>query len=275
MMSRCRTLLASSALILSTFSAHSIADTPEYTGNDLNQQLVMATMWMQVSGEYRALAHQAFNLAHLQFDKVKSTYQGDKKLAVVVDVDETVLDNSAYEAWLLGQDKGYSSETWNQWMAASQAIAIPGAVDFLNYVVQQGGDVFYITNRKEVGYEGTERNLKAAGFPQVDKAHLMLRTDTSNKEPRRQVVEKDHHIALLMGDNLNDFSKDFHVNSLEESYQAVENDKAKFGAEFIVLPNPTYGDWEGKVYKGNWGASPADKDAMRKEALRYWDTETK
>lgn len=246
------------------------AQAPEYTTKDLNEQLVMATLWMQASAEFRALSYQAFNIAKMQLDAKLAAQQGEKKLAVIVDADETVIDNSAYEAYLVGNNFGYSSETWDKWMAAAEATAMPGATEFLNYAKDKGVEVFYVTNRKEVGREGTLKNLQALGFPYADEQHLLLRTDSSDKEPRRQQVAKDFDIALLMGDNLNDFHSDFYKKNMEERFAATDAHKAHWGNLFIVLPNPTYGDWEGEIYQGNWGASAAEKDQMRKAHLKRW-----
>tara|TARA_R110001606_G_scaffold79143_1_gene182882 strand:+ start:2265 stop:3092 length:828 start_codon:yes stop_codon:yes gene_type:complete len=265
-----RTLVLSTALLTGGFSFTAFAQESDYSAKDLNEQLVMSTLWMQASAEYKALSYQAFNLAKMQFDQYASQHKGSKKIAVIVDADETVIDNSGYQAWLIGKDFGYSSKTWGEWMDAAQAKAMPGATEFLNYVASKGGEVFYITNRKASGLEGTRKNLKDLGFPNVDDAHLMLNTSTSNKEPRRQEVAQNYDIALLMGDNLNDFSIDFRTKGLAESDAAVEKNKALFGTTFIMLPNPAYGDWEGKVYDGNWGASAAEKDQMRKSKLNVW-----
>lgn len=265
-----RTLVLSTALLTGSFSFSALAQESDYSAKDLNEQLVMSTLWMQASAEYKALSYQAFNLAKMQFDQYASQHKGNKKIAVIVDADETVIDNSGYQAWLIGKDFGYSSKTWGEWMDAAQAKAMPGATEFLNYVASKGGEVFYITNRKASGLEGTRKNLKDLGFPNVDDAHLMLNTSTSNKEPRRQEVAQNYDIALLMGDNLNDFSTDFRTKGLAESDAAVEKNKALFGTTFIMLPNPAYGDWEGKVYDGNWGASAAEKDQMRKSKLNVW-----
>jgi 5'-nucleotidase (lipoprotein e(P4) family) len=238
---------------------------------DLNEQLVMATLWMQTSAEYRALCYQTFNLAKFNLQAVLSYYKGPKKLAVIVDADETVIDNSAYEAFLIGKNFGYSSKTWNPWMAAAQAEAIPGALEFLNYAKDRGVEIFYVTNRKMVGYEGTEKNLTALGFPYVDQKHLLLRTDTSDKQPRREMVSSDYEVAFLMGDNLNDFESVFAKKSVADRFAAVDEIKAKWGTKFIVLPNPTYGEWEGAMYNYNWGSSPVEKDQMRKELLKRWE----
>ena len=188
-----------------------------------------------------------------------------------MDADETVIDNSAYEAWLIGKDFGYSSKTWTPWMAAAQATAIPGAKEFLNYAAGKGAEIFYITNRKMVGYEGTKKNLAALGFPNVDKEHLLLRTQSSDKQSRRDFVAKTHDVAFLMGDNLNDFLSVFSKKDVAGRFAETDKVKDDWGRKFIMLPNPTYGDWEGAVYNYNWGASPAEKDKMRKSHLTVWD----
>ena len=242
-----------------------------YTTRDLNEQLVMATLWMQSSAEFRALCYQGFNLAKMNLDAFLKSYSGSKPVAVIVDADETVIDNSAYEAFLIGQDFGYSSKTWTPWMAAGQAKAIPGAKDFLTYAAGQGAEIFYVTNRKMVGYEGTEKNLKALGFPNVDKKHMLLRTDSSDKQSRRDIVTQDYEVAMLLGDNLNDFLSVFRKKSVEERFAETDKLAEEWGRKFIVFPNPTYGEWEGAVYKGNWGASAAEKDQMRKSYLEKWD----
>lgn len=242
-----------------------------YTTRDLNEQLVMATLWMQSSAEFRALSYQAFNVAAINLDSFLNGYTGSKPVAVIVDADETVIDNSAYEAFLVGQDFGYSSKTWTPWMEAAEAKALPGAKEFLDYAAARGVEIFYVTNRKMVGFNGTKMNLTDLGFPFVDDKHLLLRTDSSDKQPRRDTVARDYEIALLMGDNLNDFTSDFSKKTVEERFVATDKIKDQWGTRFIVLPNPTYGEWEGAVYQGNWGASPAEKDRMRKSYLNQWD----
>ena len=246
------------------------ADPKSYTVQDLNEQLVMSTLWYQRSAEMRALSYQAFNLAKLAFDMDLKKMDSGKKRAVVVDIDETILDNSPYQAGIIGNDFGYPTG-WAEWKNAAKAEALPGAVEFLNYVVEKGADVFYISNTKERFREGTKKNLKALGFPQVLDDHILLRQKTSNKEPRRQIVRKDHRIVLLMGDNLNDFDNLFRKKGLDDRAAAADTVKEKFGKISIVLPNPIYGDWEGAVYKGNWKLSPKQKSEARKSSLIRWN----
>ncbi len=260
----------SEVAIIKTQSFAADPQIKKYSTIDLNEQLVLPALWMQTSAEYRALCYQTYNLARMNLDQILSTYIGEKPLAIIVDADETVIDNSAYEAFLIGNDFGYSSDTWNPWMAAAEAKAIPGAVEFLNYANQKTVEIFYITNRRIVGYDGTALNLKELGFPNVDKKHLLLRTDTGNKQPRRDIVAKDYNIAFLMGDNLNDFLNVFAGKSMVERLAETDKLKQEWGKKFIVLPNPMYGEWVGAIYDYNWGASAEKKDTMRKNNLRRW-----
>ena len=257
------------AMLLFTLSGPTLAEEKSYTAKDLNEQLVMATLWYQRSAEMRALSYQAFNVARVMFDADLEKESSDKKRAVVVDIDETVLDNSPYEAGLIGNDLGYP-KGWGEWINDAKAEAVPGAIPFLNYVVGKGADVFYITNRKVRYKEGTMKNLKALGFPHVMDSHVLLREKSSDKEPRREIVRKDHRIVLLMGDNLNDFDSIFRKKGVEESAGAVDRLKEEFGRKFIVLPNPMYGQWEGAVYDYNWKLSLKEKSEARKASLKVW-----
>lgn len=109
------------------------------TQQELNEQSVMAIDWVQQSGEYRALAYQAFNCAKFAFDNAIAL--GIKNPAVVVDIDETVLDNSSYQAGLIDTDKAFSPPSWNAWVKAKKARAIPGAIEFINYITAKQGKV--------------------------------------------------------------------------------------------------------------------------------------
>lgn len=231
----------------------------------------MATLWYQTSGEFKAPSYQAFNLAKMLFDAdLEANPDETRTRAVIVDIDETILNNSPYDAGHVGTDHAYPYG-WNEWCEAREAEALPGAVEFLNYVVEKGGEVFYISNRKENVKQATIDNLKKLGFPLADEKRVLLKTTTSDKEPRRQIVANDYKIVVLMGDNLNDFSSVFRHKSLEERNALVDQMKDDWGTKFVVLPNPIYGDWEGAVYSGNWGLSPEEKDKVRKEHLIKWE----
>ena len=235
-----------------------------------NEYQTGAVLWMQTSGERAALSYQAFSLARMMLDRDLRT-RSRMKRAVIVDIDETIMDNSRFQAWAIKNHQSFSDQTWQPWVNRAEATAIPGAVEFLKYASSRGVRVFYITNRKAVEKEGTATNLRKLGFPNVNDETLLVRTDTksSSKEPRRQSVSGKYRVVLLMGDNLNDFSEVFENAKTSAGRMTVtEQNKAKFGSRFIVLPNPMYGDWESAIYDYNFKLSEAEKDAKRKAALK-------
>ncbi|MCI0706347.1 MAG: 5'-nucleotidase, lipoprotein e(P4) family [Ignavibacteriae bacterium] len=236
-------------------------------GISTREHNVMSVLWFQTAAEARALYYQAFNLARLMLDKDLAEQPTDKKRAVIVDIDETVLDNSPYEGRAIKINKGYPHD-WDKWVDLAQAEALPGAVEFLQYAVSHGVDVFYVTNRKVRDKNATIENLKRKGFPQADEAHVVVRTTESSKESRRLKIAETHRIVLLMGDNLGDFAEVFDNKSVKGRNDVVDSLKSEFGKRFIVLPNPIYGDWENAIYEYQLSISDSAKNAKRKAALR-------
>jgi len=238
----------------------------------LSEELVMATVWMQSSGEYAALSHQAFNLARMNLDRALSA-PGDVKQrppAIIVDVDETVLDNSPYEAWLIANDENYASDSWHQWVEKASAVPMPGAKTFLDYAASRGVDIFYVTNRRDSETEATLHNLRQVGFPDTDSEHFLPRTDASDKTARRQRVSQSHWVVLLMGDNLGDFSAGFDRETAAARRAAVNAQANAFGSRYIMLPNPVYGAWEEAIYGGDRSLSDEEKSRARRNHLEVW-----
>ncbi len=232
-----------------------------------NSIAVNAMLWHQTSGEYRALCYQAFNLAQQRIDEALKN-KTDKKMAVIVDIDETMLDNSPYNANLIFTDGSFSQSTWKAWTQGANAIPVPGALEFMKYAVSKGVDVFYISNRKLEEMPGTLANLIKYDFPQADSAHILLRTEPGGKEKRRLKVAETHEVILLCGDNLNDFTDIFEKKNIAERFEGVEKLKDQWGRKLIVLPNPIYGDWEEAIYDYKYSHPDSVKDAKRKENLR-------
>ncbi|WKE65089.1 5'-nucleotidase, lipoprotein e(P4) family [Gallaecimonas kandeliae] len=237
---------------------------------DLQSQNTQAVLWMQDSGEYRALCYQAFNLAKLAFDQALANHQG--KLAVMVDLDETMLDNSPYSAWQILGQQPYSDKSWDTWVNSIQTAALPGAVDFANHVTLAGGTVFYVSNRSARTFDATAKNLVQAGFPRVDRDTLRLKTTTSDKASRLAAIQaQGYQVVLMLGDNLNDFPElgTYHQQNAEREL-AVDAHQADFGNRFILLPNPSYGDWEPGLGKDYYQLNDAGKARLRQRSLRSW-----
>lgn len=231
------------------------------------EYLTGATLWVQHSGEYRALCLQAYALASMRL--IERIQSGVKNPAVILDLDETVLNNIPYTGWQIENDLPYSSESWARWTDLAGAEEIPGSGDFLRLADRLGVTIFYISNRDTSALEPTIENMKTFHMPQLSEDHFMLTTGSSGKEGRRAVVDSlGFEVVLLIGDNLGDFHEQWDKKSNPERNAAVAAEKARFGKEYIVLPNPVYGTWEGALYQFDRSISDEQRSTIRKEALQ-------
>ena len=243
-------------LLLTAFTAAKAQTSEPVIAPTDNEYNVGAVLFTQKAAEYRALAYQAFNIARERLDadldkkNIKKLPKVERKRprAIAVDIDETVLDNSASQAFRIINKKPYTRQDRHAWQEKHPAKAVPGALDFINYAVSKGVKVFYISNRDEVQMQATIDNLKAAGFPDISSENVLLRGTVGSKEPRRQKIAETYRLVLLMGDNLDDFSDVFERKSTAERF--AETDKARefWGKRFIVVPNAMYGTWESAIY---------------------------
>ncbi|WP_285846591.1 5'-nucleotidase, lipoprotein e(P4) family [Priestia koreensis] len=239
------------------------------THYELTNQQIMADAWYQTAAETRALYYQGYNIGTLRLEEAlkKGT---KKKPAVVLDLDETVLDNSPYQASAVKTGKLFPYN-WDKWVQQAEAKALPGAIDFLNRANKSGVDIYYISNRGADQLDATLKNLKMVGAPQAVREHVLLQQPNQpGKEPRRKEVMKDHDILLYFGDNLSDFSGFDHQNVTQRNWNA-DAMHALFGQKLIVFPNPMYGDWEGALYDYDYSKSDLAKSKLRKDALRYFE----
>jgi 5'-nucleotidase (lipoprotein e(P4) family) len=235
---------------------------------------VAALLYMQKAGEYRALAYQAFNIARWQLDadldkkNVKKLPKADRNRprAIMVDIDETLLDNSPAQAYSVVHQIGFNLKDWYAWGEMRKAKPIPGAVDFINYATDHSVKVFFATNRDDVQKQATIDNLKSVGFKDVTPENVMLRTETSSKEPRRQLILQKYRIVLSVGDNLDDHSVVFEHKPIADRFAEVDKAKDLFGKKYILLPNPVYGTWENALYDYK-NLSDAEKIERRRNAL--------
>ncbi|CAN5333424.1 5'-nucleotidase, lipoprotein e(P4) family [soil metagenome] len=229
---------------------------------------VQAILYHQFGSEYRALCYQAYNLATERLlAKVKANPKG--KLAIITDLDETVVDNSYYNTKLVNEGAMYTPETWKQWTAQKKATLIPGSLEFFKMADSLEVTIFYISNRGTDEYAPTLANLEELGLPQLDSSHFYLKTTTSGKEDRRQAVSAlGYTVVMLLGDNLNDFSNAFEKQNNERRQAVTDSLKARFGKDYIVFPNAIYGEWEVALYDYNHKLTNIQKDSIRKSVLK-------
>lgn len=236
---------------------------------DNNLHMLQASVWFKHSGENRALQYQAFNYAKLMVQKYlykKSKSKSKKKPAIVVDVDETILNNVPYQEFLVKTGESYPVK-WFDWVKQARAEPIPGSVEFLQYAHKKGFEIFYVSNRKVRAVDATYKNLIAYKLP-AKKKNLLFREKKSSKKSRRNLItSKNYEIVLLIGDNLNDFADVFDETSMEKRIKLVDKLKRQFGKKFVVLPNPLYGDWEAAMIDYNWKMSLKEKNDLKKSLL--------
>ena len=244
------------ALLVTVLSIRTPGQTVAQPSVDLDYQ-IGAILFQQKAAEYRALAYQAFNIARLRLDtdldkknvKKLSKTERNRLRAIVVDIDETVLDNSPANAKGAKEHTPFNLNDWYAWGEMRKAKAIPGSAEFLNYAVSKGVKVFYVSNRDEVQKQATIDNLVKAGFRDVMTDNVMLRQKDSTKEPRRIEIAAKYRIVMFIGDNLDDFSNTFERKSISDRFAATDSARAEWGRLFIVLPNAMYGTWESAIYE--------------------------
>ncbi|MGE8213111.1 MAG: 5'-nucleotidase, lipoprotein e(P4) family [Stenotrophomonas sp.] len=247
-----------------------------------------AVLWVQRSQEYRASALQTWKLAGAQLDAALAdgrwtallpeeggNHQAPTlKPAVVVDVDETVLDNSPYQARLVSEGTSYNDATWEAWVDEQKAQPVPGAVQFAQAAAAKGVTMIYISNRTAAMKDATIANLRKVGFPVADDSvYLGLGTPVpgctehgSEKGCRRQLVAQQYRVLMQVGDQFTDFLQ-VEDNSLAARDLLLDKYQGWIGSRWWILPNPTYGGWEGAAINNAWSL-PADlRNGAKREAL--------
>lgn len=227
------------------------------------QEGLNAMVWVQSSAEAKIAARQAYFLATRQLDVAlkdrkwsAAVEQGQKfgKLppAIILDLDETVLDNSPFQARLVRDDALYSGAAWASWAEQADAKALPGAAEFLKYAASKGVQIFYISNRDVAQETATRRNLTRLSLPVQGPAdHVLLAGEqpdwTNDKTTRRAFVAKSYRVLLLVGDDLNDFVSAKPM-TLQQRLDLYQKYAPYWGQRWILLSNPLYGSWEGALF---------------------------
>jgi 5'-nucleotidase (lipoprotein e(P4) family) len=248
-----------------------------------------ATVWMQSAIEYRASALQAYRAARVALDSAladsKETAAVEQTAdasalppAVILDLDETVLDNSPFEARMIADSSperpiGYEETAWRRWVQERKAGVVPGAVEFLTYARTRGVTPFYVTNRSvkdadghDTGEAATRDVLNVLRIPVEESIDTVLMRGengwtSSDKGSRRAFVAKRYRILLLVGDNFEDFVSVPDADKSSAGRAALETRfESWWGAKWIVLPNPTYGSWEQALTFGI--ARPTDEQTL-------------
>jgi acid phosphatase len=242
---------------------------------------------MQRSAEYKATTMGAYALARIRLDqaladpnwtalvpKEQSGAYQSLPPAVILDVDETVLDNSGYQAWNAIKDTTFDPKTWTAYVNTVTSLPIPGSIEFTQYAASKGVRVFYVSNRTAEEEPATRKNLEKYGYPLDGVIDTVLTSRekpdwTSAKSTRRAYVAKDYRVLLNLGDNFGDFVDEYRGTEAQR-LALLEEHKARWGREWIMLPNPTYGSFESAPYKHDFKLSEAEKRKAKRDALDPW-----
>ena len=257
---------------------------PTGTHDNLN-----AVAWVQTSVEYRAITTQTFRAAadHLDaalkekhWDALVPDERGNAaiglKPAVVMDVDETVLDNSPYQARLIRDGKEYDEISWDQWVAEKKAKPLPGVVDFTKAAAEKGVTILYISNRAVHLKEATLANLREAGLPVADDSVFLglgtvlegCEQNGSEKNCRRRLAGQKYRVLMQFGDQIGDFVQ-VEANTREGRQALFDEYDDWFGERWWMLPNPTYGSWEPALFNNAWDQPATARTQAKRDALDY------
>ena len=243
-----------------------------------------ALLWLRTSAEYDALTRQTYNaaieklgqaLVDAEWNALDASERFNSKMnlppCVIVDVDETVLDNSTFQLELIKSNTEYTPKAWNDFVNRTASPAVEGAIEFLAACRSSGVKVFFVTNREASVEASTRKNLIAQGLmTSSDPDRILSKNEqpdwTSDKTSRRRAVAEKYRILLLIGDDLNDFisAKSLPIAQRQRMYLSH---KAHWGRSWFVLPNPNYGNWEQATYDYQNGASVDEKRQLKLKTL--------
>ncbi len=204
--------------------------------------------WARVSAEHRAIYIETYRSAGDRLVALSSG-RANQSWGVILDADETVLDNSEYEMGRIPFGGSFNSRAWTAWVQQGRAPALPGAVKFTARVHELGGKVVIVTNRDDVECPVTRSNLERVS---ITTDLVLCKIDTDDKNPRFDAVQNGsaaHGFAAItvvewVGDNIQDFP---HLS------QVIRNEPdsalSRFGRVFFALPNAMYGSWQSNPFK--------------------------
>ena len=246
-----------------------------------------AVLWVQRAAEYDAVSQTVYRgaadkldaaLKEANWDALVPAERGNAATglppAVVMDVDETVLDNSPYQARLVHDGASYDESTWDLWVAEKKARPVPGVVEFAKAAAAKGVTILYISNRAVHLKDATIANLRAEGLPvKDDSVFLGLGThlegceqNGSEKLCRRKLAGQTYRVLMQFGDQLGDFAEI--VSNTPKDRDALYAEYADwFGERWYMLPNPTYGSWEPAVFNNAWDQPAADRRKAKLDSL--------
>ncbi|MEN8433524.1 hypothetical protein NX821_000675 [Clostridium septicum] len=266
----CRTKLS--------YEKEKIIGTEDSITNDWRKESYINGILYQLSAEVKGLQYQSYKLATVQLDKriaERESGMYKKPLAIISDIDDTLASDCNYIAGIILQDEKWDNGPWNGYydsIASTSNVAIPGAVEFMNYASKNGIEIFYVTNREHTQLNLSVAQLQHLGFPNADKEHVKVcdESGSSDKTERRENILKDYDVVMYLGDNIGDFTEDFSKELGTINRNELASDpkyKDLWGNKYILLPNSTYGNYVESVWNNKKGLTEDEKVQAIKEIL--------
>jgi|TARA_B100000085_G_C18555591_1_gene517563 acid phosphatase len=264
-------------IILFTSSSYSFSSEKD---KSFQEQSILSVLYVQTSTEFAANNLQTYLNATEALERAledsswsaaleqKENFS-DKPPAIIIDIDETVLDNSPFQSRTILSGLSYPNG-WSEWVNESKADAVEGVYDFLHYANEKEVEIFYLTNRLESYRAPTIRNLLNLGLPFKNDNMLLMRKEENSRdktERRKQVADKNR-VVLIIGDQLTDFisTKEAYVFHTDRKKLAKKYSDM-WGTKWFMITNPTYGRWELSIYE-NMPESEEAASEIRKKTLR-------
>jgi 5'-nucleotidase (lipoprotein e(P4) family) len=280
-------LALASALLAACSAGAPRPDVPAAGALSVPHENLNATLWMQTASEYEAAVRGTFAQASRQLDvaladrawtalPLGERREGfeSKPPAVIVDADETMIDNSPSQARAVRDGGGFAYERWLAWVNERRARALPGALEFANYATSRGVTIYFVTNRDAPAEtESTIANLRSLGFPiAADGSNVMLRGDKRaplrEKSQRRRLVGEKYRVLLMLGDNLGDFVDIADADAAART-TLIGQYAPWWGERWFMLPNPSYGSWESTLLRACGERGKTDPVGCKRDSLRF------
>ena len=245
--------------------------------NSYQKQSLLAVLFKRTSAEYKANTFQIYSSAKSNIDKAlsdkswtallnqKEDYQ-NLPPAIILDIDETVLDNSEHQVRSIKNGTSYPTG-WKEWVSEESAGALPGVKEYLSYVDAKGIKIFYVTNRTHDLEEYTRNNIKSLELPLDNDVDVLLMKNekgwTSDKTSRRDLISKDYRVIQIFGDQLDDFMPlQDTATTINNRKMLIDNHSNMWGEKWYMLINPMYGEWEEALYDHCWSCFPEESDRV-------------
>ena len=245
--------------------------------NSYQKQSLLAVLFKRTSAEYKANTFQIYSSAKRNIDKAladkswtallnqKEDYQ-NLPPAIILDIDETVLDNSEHQVRSIKNGTSYPTG-WKEWVSEESAGALPGVKEYLSYVDAKGIKIFYVTNRTHDLEEYTRNNIKSLELPLDNDVDVLLMKNekgwTSDKTSRRDLISKDYRVIQIFGDQLDDFMPlQDTATTINNRKMLIDNHSNMWGEKWYMLINPMYGEWEEALYDHCWSCFPEESDRV-------------